>query len=255
MSCYLCAYRKSAKPSQPQPLPGGSPAQPNDELGTCSRCKVLACSEHGTRYAEFECAMCSGAIAVQHALSTQPEASASASAAAALARQIGGRASRGQVDRMRGALQRIRRDQQTVVSAGQERALAAGRRDPNLVSDLAGFVRSRSRSPRIQEGFVPMVRVGREVEIGSISLEAIAAVVREAFATSAIVEPNEEVARVALGAYFQALEIADQSEESRALRADDLPPPVDGPPPWEVSYPVLLDPVMWLIAAAYEATG
>ncbi len=68
MACYLCAYQSQKNPHTSKPLPGDSQVAGNEPLGTCWRCRVWACAEHGTRYAAFECAICQPARAVEGAL-------------------------------------------------------------------------------------------------------------------------------------------------------------------------------------------
>lgn len=69
--CYLCAYIRNELPKVLDPAPAKSPVMVTEALGTCRKCGVWACRLHGTRYstsAQFECAICTPAQAVQTAL-------------------------------------------------------------------------------------------------------------------------------------------------------------------------------------------
>jgi hypothetical protein len=44
VGCYLCEHRGVDRP--------------REDLGTCSRCSVRACSAHSTRYGRLQCAIC-----------------------------------------------------------------------------------------------------------------------------------------------------------------------------------------------------
>jgi hypothetical protein len=93
MGCYLCAYLSPQRPKRPAPLPAGTGAAAHDDLGTCSSCAVWACSQHGTRYGKFVCAICSPAVATQQATSAGGAApDPAARAAQVLAYHVGERA-------------------------------------------------------------------------------------------------------------------------------------------------------------------
>lgn len=271
MSCYLCAQKSPQKPNVSRSLPAGSPAGQNDDLGTCSICGVWACSVHGTRYSPFECAICTYASAAQQAV----VAGSAGNAAAAVAYLAGAHATRALEDQVQAALEFVVADGRRQ-SAGPEdiRSLVApGAGEPNLVTNLAEVIR-RSGGP---QAFVPAVRATRweagsmvdeamldeaepagSVPAGAVSIDAIAGSVREVFAASSeFMDLAPDAARIAAGSLLLAYSLADETVAAR--RGGQ--PPVDEPAyrpwvedslpaPWEVSHPVLLDPVIWMLGTA-----
>ena len=275
MSCYLCAYKRTEKPGTLQSLPSGSLAGQNDDLGTCSVCSVWACSIHGTRYSLFECAICTPAKATTQAT----VAGSAGNASAAIAYLVGSQANPAVQGRTQRALD-------LVVSAGRQpvdgqedtlRLVVPGEGEANLVTNLAEVIRELG-GPR---AFVPAVRatswaagsMADEARLeeaeptgpapsGAVSIDAIAGSVREAFRDRQFLErTSEEIERVAVtiavGSLLLAYSLAEETiANRRAEQPAAWPGLVDGfPAPWEVSHPVLLDPVMWMMGTAYVQAG
>lgn len=78
MICYLCAYFRPQLPHLAEPLPAGSDADADSTLANCHRCSVWVCSQHGTRYRVFQCAMCYPAQAVKYAFGVDEDEVAAA---------------------------------------------------------------------------------------------------------------------------------------------------------------------------------
>jgi hypothetical protein len=77
----------------------------------------------------------------------------------------------------------------------------------------------------------------------TIPLEVLSAAVREAFAEIDPVEPDaitDDAVIVAAGALVMAVAVAHEPAASAI------------PPPWEMTHPALLDPVIWALATAYQ---
>ena len=250
MSCYLCAYQTSRWPQQAQSLPPGSPAKSTDDLGTCSTCAVWACSSHGTRYAKFECAICTPATATKQVIVAGGEPSGTGGAAASLAHLAGLQADQGQRQRMSAALGRIRDDLKRSHDMRLERNLVVppSTGEANLVVNLAEVIRGRTD---LKEGMLPTAR-GTEGEYGRTSIDAVAAVVRNTFATTEIAE-SDDLETTVMGALLLALSVAHEPVAQRLAAAPrDWATAVEVVPPWAVSHPGLLDPVMWMIGTAYD---
>jgi hypothetical protein len=267
VSCYLCAYKRSEKPRTLQSLPSGSPAGQNDELGTCAICSVWACSIHGTLYGVFECAICTPARSVKEAT----VAGSAGNASAAMAYLVGLGASPIVRARMGRALE-------LVVGAGRQQSdrqednrllVVPGAEEPNLVTNLAEVIRGPASGPR---AFVPAVRATSwaagsmvdearleeaqptgAVPSGAISIDAVGGSVREAFRGSRFLEPIREAETIATGSMLLAYSLAEETiATQRGEQPSDWPGLVDEfRAPWQVSHPVLLDPVMWMMGTAY----
>jgi|GEM_PF-3121585 len=250
MSCYLCAYRSTKAAKEPEPLPPGSPAKPNDNLATCSSCAVWACSSHGIRYAKFECLMCMPKSAITEVVVAQTPPTGTGGAAAALAHLVGERTTENQKGRMGSALAQIRRDSEASrMTVQEQRIVPAGTGEPNLIANLAAVIREHSRSV---EGVVPKVRT-QAGSYGVVSIDAVSAAVRNTFAATEFVEPSDEVVKVLMGALLLSLSVAHEPvARRRATEPADWPAKVEVPPPWEISHPGLLDPVLWMIGTAYS---
>lgn len=253
MACYLCAYRSQSLPQQIQPLPSGSPAQPHDDLGTCWKCAVWACSGHGTLYSYFECARCTPSIATQQVLITGPT-NPGQPAAAALAYSIGKEARPEQLMRMEAAVGRVLHDARSAdIGSPHVQFFASALVEGNLVADLSGFIAARTDlGPR---AVVPLARAAQR-PTGELSIEAVAASVRATFAgVELTAEPTDEIVTTVMGALLMAEAVAhDPVARSKSVGGPFWPSAVEAfPPPWNVSHPGLLDPVMWLIGTAFEA--
>jgi hypothetical protein len=240
MSCYLCAYQRAEKPEHGDTLPGGS--EHVDAVGTCSICWVWACALHGTRYSQFECAICTPAAAVLGAITAPAEAAAS-SAAVAMVRSVDRNIPSSTTARMGEALERIRHDQERA----EEPREPSEARAENIMTDLAGVLRERADVRSI----VP-ARTGDD-ERPPLSLDGISASVRARFAGLHIAEPSPEVSRLVASALLAGQQIADaRGTPTRhwLKNAAELPPEVV--PPWQTRNPALLDPVLWLVGSAYH---
>jgi hypothetical protein len=159
-------------------------------------------------------------------------------------------------------------------SAGPEdiRSLVVpGAGEPNLVTNLAEVIR-RSGGP---QAFVPAVRATRweagsmvamldeagpagAVPAGAVSIDAIAGSVREVFAASSeFMDLAPDAARIAAGSLLLAYSLADETVAARRGGQSPVEEPAyrpwvedSLPAPWEVSHPVLLDPVIWMLGTA-----
>jgi hypothetical protein len=167
-----------------------SPAAANDELGQCWHCSVSACSTHGTRYGQFECAICSPAAAAQQALAgpppppPAPTAPEPTSPAGSLARLVGERATQDQIARANTAAARIQADHAQMGYPTVTFAPAPGR-PGNLVGDFASVLRAHG-VPEFVRGVSadaepPSYMLDREVPETSLSIDAVAATVRQSF--------------------------------------------------------------------------
>lgn len=257
MGCYLCAYLLSSVPLTPKPLPPKSPVLIREPLGTCWKCSISACGAHATRYGQFECAICTPAVAAQTALGAPPvpvgpgSPGDSTGSAATLARFVGRNASSAQKERVEVAVDRIREDvARAPIDSLDESTIG----EPNLVSNLAGVI--RKEEPNI--AFVP--EVNPEIWYADatppppgISIDALAAAVRGTFIGAGIeATTRPSTVEVITGAMLLAVTVANQPTPP-APKLDSVDPAeIDVPAPWEMTHPALLDPVMWMIIVAYR---
>lgn len=261
MGCYLCIY-------DPRAIPAGKPRQrffpspKGEEVGTCARCSVAACAEHGARRAQFECAICEPGRATESVLLSQARESPSAGAAVALAHSVGAAVSDGSQARVRMALEIISKHA-LQRERGEERLTAPSQeRRPNLLANLAGVIRGQDvplRGERAGLGLIPKVQPRRradDIADDDISIEEISAVVAATFAGDEVDFPRTQTAvEIVHGAVLLAMSTADTrnpslspgSHSSELERVQVLPP-------WRVTHPVLLDPVMWMVLTAYQLT-
>jgi hypothetical protein len=230
VACYLCAYKRRDNPKREDSLPAGSTAP--DELGACWKCNVFACFQHGTRYGRFECAICTPALAVATVL-TQPTGAAS-NAPVALMRSVGTFASGPLLAGVGNALQRIIYDHREA-GRGDSRELVGP--SQNLVADLAGVV--AAMTDRFTAG-IP----GAGERFSRSELDAVAAEVRGQLRSLELRgEVDDDMVAVAAGALATSHYVAD----------DVAPRELAEPrPPWDVEYPGLIDPIMWLVGTAYH---
>lgn len=261
MGCYLCVY-------DPQAVPAGKPRgrffsfPRGEEVGTCARCSVAACTAHGARRAQFECAICEPGRATESVLLSQAEASPSGGAAAALAHSVGAAAADGEQDRVRRALEIINQHARERGPERGDESLAAPshERRPNLLTNLAGVIREQGAPLRGEEaelGLIPKVQRERrsgDIPQDAVSIEEISAAVAATFAGAEVNFSSTQTAvEVVHGAVLLAMSTADARNPSH--------PPgsystelnyVEVLPPWRVTHPVLLDPVMWMVLTAYQ---
>ena len=259
MACYLCAYKSKKRPRYPSPLDPDSPVSRYLALGTCARCSVWACSEHGARRGRFRCAICEPAAAVETELGAGGADDPGKGASIEVARAIGERASTEQRYRAEEAISRVASAAGAVAGAGAGEAVAYEQvddREGNLVNDLAGVIRSRMGSVGRETEFIaPMQDLG-EAEpppvqgMELISIEAVSAEVARRF-EGVEVSAGGVSSSVVTGALVLAISVADDGAPDLGLDADSAAvESVELKAPWEVSHPVLLDPVIWMLATA-----
>ena len=269
MACYLCAYQRVQTPSTVQPLPAGSPALASSELATCWRCSVWACSAHGTRYGQFECAMCTPATAIVHATAggappTGPSPGTGvAGAAVARARGAGYAASPQLHRRMHAALDQIAQDHRTARELASSVQDPRGRRfapyvaEPNLVSNLGDVIRRYDVDAVVPSvrGLRPATDVGGQPFADGLSLDAISAAVWDVFGDAETLHVEEDAVWTTTGAYLLGVAVADAEAGHRLVEPDALPDAAELPAPWEVSHPVLLDPALWMVGTALRVVS
>jgi hypothetical protein len=245
MSCYLCAYNSSKKPQKQHPLPTGSSVGSNDDIGGCSKCSVWACSNHGTRYGKFECAICTSATAAASAM----VAGAVGGSAASLAYAVGRNASEPMRRQARVAMERVVEDSRRPAQQIDARSLVAPNQGlPNLVTNLADAIRQEFATDA-----GPIRAVQEEGQgFGIISLDAIGGAVRERFADTELLEPSDDAVTTVTGALLLGYDLADAGtaapRDDPSFRwPEDV---VRLPRPWRITHPILLDPVLWMLGTA-----
>lgn len=246
MSCYLCAYLRTESPEEGQVLPHGSPVGTYEDLGTCYMCSIWACSAHGTRYAKFECAICTPATAADDAMS----ANAVGGPAAVLAHLVGMNSSRALYGQVTVALQKVVTASQQPTDEVSARSLVAPLRgEPNLIINLAEEIRHQQFLRG--ETVVRAIPVDGEA-FGPVSLDAIGGAVRARFTGRMLAAPTEDAVTTATGALLLGYSLAERDVAGR--RQEDpigWPPGIDGlRRPWQVSRPIFLDPVLWMLGTA-----
>lgn len=236
MSCFLCAYGRKRKPKTPDAPASLTP--PPEALGTCWRCWVHACSQHGARVGQFTCAICEGADVVQSTIApTSVPARAMPSPSIPEARERGQAAPAHLGRIVEQALRLISDASSEQPSRDQRLDLALPRQgSPNLVFNLSESIRDLAG----RRDFAAPSE-GRE-NLEGVSFDAIGSVVRELFVDQEIIRPEASVPIVA-GALLIAAELAHDAAD-----------PVEAAltPPWEMSDPLLLDPVMWMVCTAAQ---
>jgi hypothetical protein len=265
LACYLCAYQLGIDPDARKELPDGAPPWARYALGTCAICSVWACSRHGTRYGQFECAICTPASATKQALSPPSpggEQGATNTTAAAIAYAVGVQASEEMKQTVRSALGSISEHQRPDVSRVEALGYAAPRSgDPDLLLNFSEVIRARTG----EEGdFLPGVSRGRLEAFGpggapgpweeeaAVSIDAVGAAVRDAFAGRPI-ELTGHAVEIVTGALLLSMAVANRPRtvaQGPGLVGAALEAEVARP--WDITHPVLLDPVMWVVATAYE---
>lgn len=249
MTCYLCAYASTAAPKQFHPLPAGTPAGPDDVLACCATCGVCACAAHGSRYSQFECALCSWAAVVHGATAAAPIGVP----ATAQAHSVGRGAAPAVVRRVTAAMSRVaaasRARPQTVDSIALVAPLQG---DPNLVTNLADAIRALQAMS---------VRIAPEPDAvgaryGGVNLDAVGAAVRARFGGRELAGPTNDSAIAVTGALLLGYSLSDADIARRqADSPDDWAGGITNlPAPWQVTYPALLDPALWMVGTALVET-
>lgn len=247
MTCFLCAYTSTALPNQSHPLPAATPAGPHDVLACCATCGVCACAGHGSRYSQFQCALCSWAAVVHDATASAPVGVP----ATALAHSVGRGAAATLVRRVTTAMRRVttasRTRPQTVNSISLVAPLQG---DPNLVTNLADSIRAQQSVSAL---IAPEADAG-DIGYGGVDLDAIAAAVRARFGGRELAGPTDDSAIAVTGALLLGYSLADADI---ARRQADNPADWAGdvanlPAPWLVTYPTLLDPALWMVGTALQ---
>jgi hypothetical protein len=252
MTCFLCAYGSAAVPDQPHPLPAASPAAPKDVLACCATCGVCACAAHGSRYSLFQCALCSCAAAVHDATTTAPVGVP----ATAQAHSVGRGADPALVRQVAAAMDRVFAASQAPAQTVGSIALVAPRSgDPNLVTNLADAIRARQA---VSARIAPAPAAEAEAEAGGgevdVDVDAVGAAVRAGFGGRELAGPTDDSAIAVTGALLLGYSLADADIAGRraghpadwAGRIDRLPAP------WQVTYPELLDPALWMVGTALQ---
>ncbi|MGI8664842.1 MAG: hypothetical protein ACR2N4_02225 [Jatrophihabitans sp.] len=241
MGCYLCAYLRLDSPDEAHPLPAGSPVAATDPLGTCHKCAVWACSQHATRYSWYECAICTPAQAAAAVL-TGPGVG---TATVAQAHLVGAGTSSPLREAAAAAINRLATESEQQPVEVRAEFAARGVGEPNLVVNLAETMRS-----------LVDIRVGVTTRSPSggterILFDVIGATVRERFADSRILPATDFSATVVAGALAMAYSLADPAYRAQLVTSltNDIEPRL--PPPWQVRYPALLDPTLWMLGTAY----
>lgn len=246
VSCYLCAYLRAESPEDSQALPQESPVGVHEDLGTCFKCSIWACSAHGSRYGEFECAICTPGAAAEDALSAT-SVGGPAAVAAHLTGMNADDALRGQVTV---AMQNVvSASQQPAQAAGGRSLVAPGRGEPNLITNLADLIRQQ----QLREGHPRVGLVGARGDgFELVSLDVVGGAVRERLTGRMLAAPVDEAVTTVTGALLLGYSLAEPDIAARRLEN-----PVSWPEgisrlsrPWLVSRPIFLDPVLWMLGTA-----
>jgi hypothetical protein len=251
MTCFLCAYGSAAVPDQPHPLPAASPAAPKDVLACCATCGVCACAAHGSRYSLFQCALCSCAAAVHDATTTAPVGVP----ATAQAHSVGRGADPALVRQVAAAMDRVfAASQAPAQTVGSIALVAPGSGDPNLVTNLADAIRARQAvsariAPAAEADDAAAGQAG-----GGVDVDAVGAAVRAGFGGRELAGPTDDSAIAVTGALLLGYSLADAGIAGRRAGhpADWAGGIARLPAPWQVTYPALLDPALWMVGTALQ---
>jgi hypothetical protein len=234
----------------------------HDPLATCKSCGGLICSVHGTRYTEFECAVCNPGKAVKTGFF--PDHDPAGAAAAAHLRELALIFAGPEPPGADAVVDRILSEQEAGPSAGERRGLAGRHPPANLVYGLATVIRE-SMGPGSRDlgggeaqqvRWVPKVRGADRAEdsgadpLAGLSIDAIGAAVAATF-SDVEVSPTPDAGLIVHGAALRALAVAD-AEVAELFRASEPGVEIPIKAPWEVTHPVLLDPIMWMILTGYQ---
>jgi hypothetical protein len=272
MACFLCAYALPQAPKRRRGLPANSPAPASDPLGTCNMCGVHACSQHGERYSQFECAICSPAKAAQTPITQPPsgqtveeDATEQAVVASVLAPVLPQVA---EVDDgiLRRGLERLVTEYRQLAER-RERLGAPLPHDPEtLVGGLEDWLMRRywreadqaeDQSVWRLPGISPIpdaeatgLSHGRTLDLHNL---LVGATVRRILGASEprsgeVSSTDVAVARGAIGLAYET--VAEDPHWLDPERGMDFA--VRGlVPPWRLSVPGAVHPMVWLLAAAY----
>jgi hypothetical protein len=233
MSCYVCHETGKA---------GTSPGT-GDSIGSCIKCNILACAAHGKRYGKFECAVCNPATAALTAMTGGISGPATSQADA-----LGSYSNTLLQERTEAAVRRAIADSRSSRQL-EDHSLATPDTDsPNIVTDLAAEIRRQRGEDEQLTAAAPTDSERTDL----ISLDAIGAAVRERLAGLELTEPDIAAVRTVTGALLLGYYLADART---AARRDDAPSSwprnIESlPRPWKVTYPILLDPVLWMLGTA-----
>jgi hypothetical protein len=166
-------------------------------------------------------------------------------------------------ERVRSAVDRIAQRSDAKDRVTDALALARPRSgEPDLLVNFAEVIRSRIGE---SGDYIPGVRRGGSSDAfasgarqdpprpeSSISIDAVGAAVRDAFA-GRVIEVTDDAVEIVTGALLLAMAVANRPGHARsggemARAALDANVQL----PWEITHPILLDPVMWVVATAYE---
>lgn len=235
MSCFLCAYGRRRVPKTPD-TPASTVPLPFD-LGTCRRCSVHACSRHGARVGQFICAICEGADVVEHVIAPDPAAATRTTSGAITRARLVGESAPEPVGALVGeALRRISEDGGARPGLTERLELSLpGAGSPNLVFNLSESIRELAG-----ERFDVSTELSEPPERG-MSVDAVGDVVRELFLGREIVV-TEAAVPIVTGALVIAARVAHEPDESTEDTVRLAP--------WEMTDPLLLDPVMWMVSTA-----
>ncbi|MGH3294529.1 MAG: hypothetical protein ACRDP7_22280 [Trebonia sp.] len=234
-------------PNQSHPLPAATPAGPHDVLGCCATCGACACAAHGSRYSQFQCALCSWAAAVHDATSTAPVGAP----ATAQAHSVGRGAAPALLQRVTRAMSRVAAASRVRSQTVDSIALVAPLQGvPNLVTNLADAIRARQATSALT---APEAGAG-DAGYGGVNLDAIGAAVRARFGARELAGPTDDSAVAVTGALLLGYSLADADIAGR--QADNPAGWAGGitslPAPWQVTYPALLDPALWMVGTALQ---
>jgi hypothetical protein len=244
MACYVCVYQSGAVPLSGVSAPAG--AVLGDPLATCTQCGVWACAFHGKRISLFLCAICRAAKAVQHALapSTTAAADTAAPAAAAYAAEIGRAAGGDARHTVELALRRVLPARMLTFVEGS---------GPDYVNGLDEVLRERTGTTSFPATsrlrMFGLEDLDDEPVDEEVSVDAIGAAVRATFA-GAPLDPRPDAVEVITGALLESMAVANSTPLPGRGPTVVNPAEAVVVAPWEVAHPILLDPVLWMIATA-----
>ncbi len=154
------------------------------------------------------------------------------------------------------AISRVVDDSRELSGAEPQRLVPPRTLRPNLVSNLADVI--RDQDDRLEAGILPgVLGDGAESvpEAGEFSIDAVGGAVRQRFVPlrlRLLVDEADPAVTTVTGALLMGYVLADAPITSLAREF-----PFDWPqrvailrPPWQVSHPLLLDPVLWMFGTA-----
>jgi hypothetical protein len=122
--------------------------------------------------------------------------------------------------------------------------------DPNLVTNLADAIRARQA---VSARIAPEADAG-DTGYGGVNIDAIGAAVRARFGARELAGPTDDSAIAVTGALLLGYSLADagiagRQADNPAGWAGDV---VNLPAPWQVTYPALPDPALWMVGTALQ---